>query len=160
MPCDCWYPPECQFYKSESGCKFGDKCSLPHWKAEQQPKKGGDKSAVAIVKDVRQLGCVSQDVEPPESSAISRMGPKILGPTRRVRCTRAALRQENIRENNGPPLNEIQVELLHQRSFHAVNFEDRSPVARQERCARGDAWRLARNINKLKQRMKIFILFA
>ena len=23
-PCDNWHPPECQFYKSESGCQFGD----------------------------------------------------------------------------------------------------------------------------------------
>ena len=25
LPCDSWHPPECQIYKSESGCKFGDK---------------------------------------------------------------------------------------------------------------------------------------
>ena len=30
----CWHPPECQFYKSESGCKFGAECSFPHWKVE------------------------------------------------------------------------------------------------------------------------------
>ena len=30
LPCDYWHPPECQFYKSESGCKFGNKCSFPH----------------------------------------------------------------------------------------------------------------------------------
>ena len=56
LPCDYWHPPECQFYKSESGCAFGTKCSFPHWKVEEQPnkrpKKGGDKSAVAKVKDV------------------------------------------------------------------------------------------------------------
>ena len=50
--CDCWHPPECQFCKSESGCTFGTECSFPHWKVEEQsskrPKKGGDKSAVAI----------------------------------------------------------------------------------------------------------------
>ena len=28
--CDYWHPPECQFYKTESGFKFGDKCSFPH----------------------------------------------------------------------------------------------------------------------------------
>ena len=27
-PCDDWHPPECQFYKSESACKFGEKCSF------------------------------------------------------------------------------------------------------------------------------------
>ena len=39
LPCDCWHPPECQFFKSESGCKFGAECSYPHWKVEEQPKK-------------------------------------------------------------------------------------------------------------------------
>ena len=36
---------------------------------------------------------------------------------------------------------------------HAVKFEDRSQeeIERQERCARGDAWRLAKNILKLKE---------
>ena len=23
-----WHPPECQFYITESGCKFGDKCAF------------------------------------------------------------------------------------------------------------------------------------
>ena len=79
-PCDYWHPPECQFYKSKSGCKFGAECSFPLWKDKEQPnkrpKKGGDKSAVAIVKDVRQLGCVSQDAEPPESVTFSWKGKK------------------------------------------------------------------------------------
>ena len=41
----------------------------------------------------------------------------------------------------------------HQRSPHAVKFEDRSQeeIERQERCARGHAWRLAKNILKLKE---------
>ena len=34
------FPPECQFYKSESGCKIGTECSFPHWKVEEQPNKG------------------------------------------------------------------------------------------------------------------------
>ena len=53
LPCVYWHPPECQFYKSEPGCKFGTERSFPHWRAEEQrnkkPKKGGEKSAVATV---------------------------------------------------------------------------------------------------------------
>ena len=83
LPCDYWHPPEWQFRKSETRCTFGKECSFPHWKVEEQPnqkpKKGGDKSAVAIVKDVRQLGCVFQDTEPPESLSIFTEEPKILG---------------------------------------------------------------------------------
>ena len=103
----------------------GKVCSFPHWKVDEQPnkkpKKGGDKSAVAKVKDVRQLGCVLQDTDPPESSTILRKGTKkVLGPIRRVRLrfTRTVLRQANIRENKGPSLNKIQVKLPHQRSSY------------------------------------------
>ena len=50
--CDNRHPPECQFYLSESGCKFGNKRSFPRWKVEEQPhekpKKGGDKNTVAF----------------------------------------------------------------------------------------------------------------
>ena len=83
---------ECQFYKSESGCKFGAECSFPNW-------KGGDKSAAAIVKSVRQLSCVSQDTEPPESVSISRKDTQVLGPIRRERFTKASQGHANIREN-------------------------------------------------------------
>ena len=92
-------------------------CSFPHWKVEEQPnkrpKKGGDKSAVAIVKSVRQLGCVFQDAEPPESVAISRKATKVMGSLRGVRFTRTSLRQANIRDNKGPSLSKIQVKSSH-----------------------------------------------
>ena len=59
LPCDNGHPPECQFYKSEAGCKFGTECLFPHRKVEEQPskkpKKDGDKDAVATLKDVRQV---------------------------------------------------------------------------------------------------------
>ena len=158
--CEYRHPPECHFYKSESGCKFGAECSLLHWKVEEQPnkkpKKGEDKSVVAIVKSVRQLGCVSQDAEPPDSTTISRKGKRVLEPIRRVRFTRAALRQANIRDNKSPSLGKIQVKSPHQRSPYALKFEDRSQeeTARQERRARGDAWELAKQIHKLRKEDK------
>ena len=56
-PCDYWHPSECQFYKTEPGCKFGEKCSFAHRQVgghpKQKPKKDGDKSAVAVLKDAR-----------------------------------------------------------------------------------------------------------
>ena len=52
--CEKWHPPECLFYKWESGCRFGEKCSYAHRQVDEQPtkrsKKNGDKSAVAILK--------------------------------------------------------------------------------------------------------------
>ena len=123
-PCECWHPPECQFYKTKSGCKFDADCSFPHWKVEEQPnkkpKKGDDKSAAAIVKSARQWSCVSQDTEPPDSATISRISTNELESIRRVRFTRAALRQANIREDKGLSLNKIQVKLPHQRSLLAL----------------------------------------
>ena len=51
--------------KTKSGCKFGEKCSYAHRQVDEQPsirsKKNDDKSAVAVLKITRQLGCVFQD---------------------------------------------------------------------------------------------------
>ena len=129
-PCDYWHPPECQLHKSESGCKFGDVCSFAHRHVEGQtskkPNKDGDKSAVAVVKDVRQLVCVFQDTEPPESLSFLRKSTKVLGPIRRVRFQETTRRHANIRENRGQSLGKILVKVPHQRSPYALKFEDRS----------------------------------
>ena len=49
-----WHPPECLFYKTKSGCRFGEKCSYAHRQVDEQPtkrsKKNDDKSAVALLK--------------------------------------------------------------------------------------------------------------
>ena len=48
--CARWHPPECLFYKTKSGCRFGEKCSYAHRQVDEQPtersKKNDDKSAV------------------------------------------------------------------------------------------------------------------
>ena len=48
------HPPECLFYKTRSGCRFGEKCSYAHRQVDEQPskksKKNDDKSAVAMLK--------------------------------------------------------------------------------------------------------------
>ena len=38
-PCEQWHPPECQFYKTETGCKSGDTCLFPHFKVDEQPNE-------------------------------------------------------------------------------------------------------------------------
>ena len=52
--CEKWHPPECLFYKTKSGCQFGEKCSYAHRQVDEQPsktsKKNDDKSAVAMLK--------------------------------------------------------------------------------------------------------------
>ena len=52
--CEKWHHPECLFYKTKSGCRFGEKCSYAHRQVDEQPgkrsKKNDDKSAVAMLK--------------------------------------------------------------------------------------------------------------
>ena len=52
--CEKWHPPECFFYKTKSGCRFGEKCSFAHHQVDEQPtkrsKSNNDKNVVAMVK--------------------------------------------------------------------------------------------------------------
>ena len=53
--CEKWHPPECLFYKTKSGCRFGEKCSYAHRQVDEQPSKrskNGDKNAVAMLKNM------------------------------------------------------------------------------------------------------------
>ena len=118
-------------------------------------KKNDDKSAVAMLKITRQLGCVCQDMEPPKSTTILRKSSNILKPIRCVRFTKASARHANIRDRN-PSLGMICQGDPHQRNPNAPKFEDRSQEETEwhERCAREAAWRLAKNILKLKEKHK------
>ena len=133
--------------------KAGDKCLFPHHKVAEQPGKepkqsfqngkSNDKSAAAIAKTVPQLGCISQDSEPPEL-------PKGIGETRGEKFwdqfdgydSQSTLRQASIRENKGPSLGKKRVKLPHQWSPYAMKFEDRS----QEETEHDKTWNLARHI--------------
>ena len=81
---ECWHFPECQFYRTKSDVSSALNAHFPigRLKSNQTTsrKKGDDKSAVAIVKNVRQLSCVSQDTEPPDFATISRKVTRVLGP--------------------------------------------------------------------------------
>ena len=124
-----WHPPECLFYKSDNGCRFCEMCSYAHRQFDEQPskksQKNGDRSAVAMLKSTRQLGCAFQDFEPPKSSSIFRKSSNIRKPIRCVQYTKAVVRHANIREQN-PSLGMICRGDLHQRNTNAPKFEDRS----------------------------------
>ena len=52
--CGFWHPPVCLNHKSESGCKYGNRCKFPPTEAGGQPsesKKGGAKGSVALEKE-------------------------------------------------------------------------------------------------------------
>ena len=70
--------------------------------------RSDDKGAVTFVNTAPQLGCVSQDSEPPELSKRMkyRGNPrrKVLGSIRWVRFKQSTLREASIRENKGPSL--------------------------------------------------------
>ena len=156
-PCDYRHPPECQLYRFESVCKFGDKCSLAHRQVEGQPSKkpkmDGDKRTVAMLKDVRQLGCVFRDTEPPESLPILRRSTKVLEPIRRVQFSKS----HTTSRKHSSKQRSIAWSDSNQKSSSAQSvppkFEDRSQeeIERQEQCVRGDAWRLAKNLLKPKE---------
>ena len=157
--CEKWHPPECLFYKSVNGCRFGEKCSYAHRQVDELPskkyKKNGDKSAVAMLKITRQLGCACQDMEPPKSTTILRKSSNILKPIRCVQYTKAVVRHADIRDKN-PSLGMICLSEPHKRNPNAPKFEDRSQEETewQERCAREAAWKLAKNILKMKEKHK------
>ena len=154
--CEKWHPPECLFYKTENGCSFGEKCSCAHRQVDEKPSKrflkNGDKSAVAMSKITRQLGCVFQDMEPPKSSSILRKSSNIRKPIRCVQFTGRVVRHADIRDEN-PSLGMICPGDPHHRNPNAPKFEDRSQEKTewQERSAREAAWKLANNVLKLKE---------
>ena len=179
--CEKWHPPECLFYKSESGCRFGEKCSYVHRQVEEeQPSKrslkNGDKSAVAVLKrheqhqrtgrpvldadssSTRQMGCVFKDMEPPKSSSILRKSSNILKPIRCVRFTKAVVRHADIRDRN-PSLGLICPGDPHQRNPNAPKFEDRSQEETEwkEQGAREAAWKLAKSVLNFKGARKFNI---
>ena len=107
------------------------------------------------MKDVRQLGCVLQHLEPPESSAILRKDTIVWTRSTSTIHKNCAASGKHPRKPRSIA-EKIQVKLPHQRSPYAMTFEDRSQeeIERQERCAGGDARRRAKNIYKLKEKDK------
>ena len=126
----------------------------------KKEEKSDDKNAVAIVGIVSQVGGVSQDSELLDSQrdkqAWETRCKQVFGPIRRIRFTQSTLRQASIQENKGPSLGKIQVKHPHQQSPYAMKFEDWSQEETeiQQRCARGKAGNLVKNIYKLKEKDK------
>ena len=74
-----------------------------------------------------------------------------LGTVHAVKLSRSTWHHIKIRERKAPSRGTIQKCEPHERSPCAPEFEERSQEdLQQERCARGEAWNLAKNIYKLK----------
>ena len=113
-------------------------------------QKLGRNSSKRQVSDARQLGCVFQDSTPPKS--ILRKSTDMPKPIQRVKFTKAIARHTKIRDQN-PSLGYICPGEPHERSPNAPKFEDRSleETEWQELGAREAAWKLAKNVFKLKE---------
>ena len=103
--CDCWHPPACQNFKTESGCNFGEKCVCKHAEVDSQPskklKKSGGQGSLAWLKNSKQLGCVFQDVRPPKSKSFLRKSKKSMGPKRTIQFSKRTLHHVKNAEKKG-----------------------------------------------------------
>ena len=113
-------------------------------------KKLGRNSSQRRSSDARQLGYVFQDMTPPKS--ILRKSTDMRKPIQRVKLTKAIARHTKIRDQN-PSLGYICPGEPYERSPNAPKFEDRSQEETewQEQGAREAAWKLAKNVLKLKE---------
>ena len=172
--CEKWHPPECLYYKTKSGCRFGEKCSFAHrqvgdWQeresvsddchdrtgqlVKRSDKTLGRNSSKRQLSDARHLGCVFQDMTPPKS--ILRKSTDMPKPIQRVKFTKTIARHTKIRDQN-PSLGYICPGEPHQRGPNAPKFEDRSQEGTewQEYGAREAAWKLAENVLKLQEHQR------
>ena len=124
-----------------------DRPGQPGEKGDNKLKRGptGRRSS-----DTRQLGCVFQDMTPPKS--ILRKSTDMQKPIQRVKFTKGIARYTKTRDQN-PSLGYICPGEPHERSPNAPKFEDRSheETEWQEQGAREAAWKLAKNVLKLKE---------
>ena len=87
-----WHPPECLFYKTKSGCRFGEKCSYAHRQVDEQPskrsKKNDDTSAVAMLKKYELHDRTGQPVVCRDTRHVQGHGPVVCSSssTRQLGC--------------------------------------------------------------------------
>ena len=125
--------------------------TIDRWKpGKKSDKKLGQNSSKRQSSDARQLGCVFQDMTPPKS--ILREGTDMPKPIQRLKFTKAITRHVDIRDEN-PPLGYICSGAPHKRSPNVPKLGDRSQEETkwQEQGAREAAWKLAKNVFKLKK---------
>ena len=144
-------------HKSESGCKYVDKCHFRHTEVDSQPckrsKKGGAKGSVTLLKETIQLGCMSHDC--PQRQSIPREYGK-LGSNHTVKFSKTTMRHAKNSGKKGPSQGIIQKCEPQERIPWAPKFEERTKneFQRQERCSCGAVWNLAKDVKNLKKESK------
>ena len=170
-PCKYWHPPECQCYKTESGCKAGDRCLFPHYKVEEQPRRS-QKRALALKTekattkrrwllwklhhscDVSRKTQSRHDFKKAWSTGETR-GTKLWDQLkeydshslRSVKQLSEKIKEHRLEKYNSKFLISEVPTLWNLRT-------SQEETERQQRCARSRAWSLAKNINKIKEKEK------
>ena len=79
--CEKWHPPECLYYKTKSGCRFGEKCAFAHRQVDEQPTKrsktNNDKSAVVMLKKGNWQESVTNGCHDRTEQPVKRSGKKL-----------------------------------------------------------------------------------
>ena len=151
--CDLWHRPVCLNYKSESGCIYGDDRQFRNTEAGGQPNKkskksGGSGSVCCLVEGDCTIGsCVSQD-DPQKKSILREVGK--LGSNHTVKFSKGTSHAAKTQERKGPSQGVMQ---KWERFPWAPKIEERTQdeTLKQERCARREAWDLAKDVYKLKK---------
>ena len=154
--CDCWHLPNVNSIRVNRVVNSAISARLHTGRLRdnpaKKPKKYGDKSAVAFLKDVRQFVAYFRTQSRRKLNRFygraQRSGDQFDEyDSQKLRSVMQTSEKTNVRRS------EKQVKTPHQRSPYALKLEDRyqEEIERQERCARGDARRLAKNILKLKE---------
>ena len=100
------------------------------------------------------MGCVSQDTERPKKSILRKS--RKLGSNCTVTFSKGTWHHIKSRERKGPSQGVVQKCKPQERNRCAPKSEDRTQedTLRQERCARREAWVLAKNVHNLNHKDK------
>ena len=119
--------PNVNFISQSRVEKFGNKCSFPHEKVEEQPntmpKKGRwQKCSGCIERCATVELCISRRTA---AGIFIDFNGRAQKSWDQFQFTKVTQRHADIRENKGPSLGKMQVKILHQRSPYAMKFEDK-----------------------------------
>ena len=150
--CERWHPPECLFYKTKSGCRFGKSALMRIARLMNSPAKGPKRMVTKV-----QWLCwrknehhhrTGRPVKNAYSSSYSEWN---VDKIRCVKFTKAVVRHADIRDQN-PSLGMICQGEPHQRNPNAPKFEGRfqEETEWQERCARKASVDAGQKYSKIK----------
>ena len=148
--CNCWHPPVCLNYKSESRCTCGEKCRVRHVEADGQPSKKSKKSGCerisGLIKGVcTRVSCVSRFSSEKIHSAERKEIWYQITPSN---SPRARWYHIKTRERKGPSRGVVHKCEPHERNPCAPRFEERThdETVHQEKRARRVARDLAKSV--------------